>query len=81
MKLKLDQIRANTWNCNFMSEQEKDALKQCMQQAGPEKTLPIIVRLMATSENLYFSKNSMLKNRATMLFDFLKWGFRRLPND
>jgi len=21
----------------------------------------------------------MLKNRATMLFDFLKWGFQRLP--
>jgi len=34
---------------------------------------------MATSENLYFSKNGMLKNRVTMLFVFLKWGFRRLP--
>jgi len=35
--------------------------------------------LLATSENLYFSKNGMLKNRVTMLFVFLKWGFRRLP--
>jgi len=29
-----------------MDEQKREALKQCMHQAGPEKTLPVVVRLM-----------------------------------
>ncbi|MCL2135746.1 MAG: ParB/RepB/Spo0J family partition protein [Candidatus Bathyarchaeota archaeon] len=44
MKIKLNQIKANSWNSNFLNEQEKEALKQCLIQAGPEKTLPIIIR-------------------------------------
>ena len=47
--------------------------------AGHPFKLSLQDRLLATSENLYFSKNGMLKNRVTMLFVFLKWGFRRLP--
>jgi hypothetical protein len=30
-----------------MDPQDQEALKQCMHQTGPEKTLPIVVRLMA----------------------------------
>jgi ParB/RepB/Spo0J family partition protein len=33
-----------------MDEQDREALKQCMHQAGPEKTLPIVVRLMTDEE-------------------------------
>ncbi|MCL2359855.1 MAG: ParB/RepB/Spo0J family partition protein [Candidatus Bathyarchaeota archaeon] len=47
MNLRLNQIRANPWNANFMDPQDQEALKQCMHQTGPEKTLPIVVRLMA----------------------------------
>ncbi|MDR0373116.1 MAG: ParB/RepB/Spo0J family partition protein [Nitrososphaerota archaeon] len=47
MKLKLDQIRANSWNCNFMDAQERESLKQHMLEAGPEKALPVVVRLMS----------------------------------
>jgi hypothetical protein len=46
MKIRLDQIRANSWNSNFMDQQEQEALKQRMHETGPEKTLPLIVRLM-----------------------------------
>jgi ParB/RepB/Spo0J family partition protein len=46
LKLELNQIRANSWNANFMDAQEREALKQCMHKAGPEKTLPIVVRKM-----------------------------------
>ncbi len=47
MNLRLNQIRANTWNCNFMDTQEREALKQHMYEAGFEKTLPVVVRLMS----------------------------------
>jgi hypothetical protein len=46
LKLGLDQIRANTWNCNFLGAVEQKALKQRMSVDGPEKTLPIVVRKM-----------------------------------
>lgn len=44
LKLKLDQIKANSWNCNFFSSQEKMSLKQRMKEDGPEQTPEIIVR-------------------------------------
>lgn len=44
LKLKLDQIKANSWNCNFLSPQEKTSLKQRMKEDGPEQTPEIIVR-------------------------------------
>jgi hypothetical protein len=50
LKIKLYQIRANTWNCNFLNEQEREALKQCLTQAGSEKTLPIVVRLIPNED-------------------------------
>jgi hypothetical protein len=46
LKLGLDQIRANAWNCNFLGVVEQQALKQRMSVDGPEKTLPIVVRRM-----------------------------------
>ncbi|MDR0470938.1 MAG: ParB N-terminal domain-containing protein, partial [Nitrososphaerota archaeon] len=46
MNLRLNQIRANPWNANFMSQQDQEARKQCMHQTGPKKTLPLVVRLM-----------------------------------
>jgi hypothetical protein len=42
--IKLNQIQANTWNCNYLGQKETQALKQHMQKDGPEKTQPIIVR-------------------------------------
>ncbi|MCL2359398.1 ParB N-terminal domain-containing protein [Candidatus Bathycorpusculum sp.] len=44
LKLKLNQIKANPWNCNFLGTQEKHKLKQRMEQDGPEKTPPLMVR-------------------------------------
>ncbi|MCL2287985.1 MAG: ParB/RepB/Spo0J family partition protein [Candidatus Bathyarchaeota archaeon] len=44
LTLKLEQIKANTWNCNFLGAQERSNLKQRMNQDGPQKTLPIVVR-------------------------------------
>lgn len=44
LKLKLYQITANSWNCNFLSPQEKTSLKQRMKEDGPEQTPEIIVR-------------------------------------
>ena len=44
LKLRPDQIRANPWNCNFLSPQEKASLKQRMKEDGPEKTQPVVVR-------------------------------------
>jgi hypothetical protein len=47
LKLGVDQIRANCWNCNFLDDAKQQTLKQCMREDGPEKTLPIVVRKMA----------------------------------
>jgi ParB-like chromosome segregation protein Spo0J len=44
LKLDLEQIRANAWNCNFLGTQERHNLKQRMSEDGPEKTLPVVVR-------------------------------------
>jgi hypothetical protein len=46
MKLLLNQIRANTWNCNYMSEPEQEALKQRLIAQDPQTMDPLIVRLM-----------------------------------
>jgi hypothetical protein len=48
LTLKLDQIKANTWNCNFLGTQERQNLKQRMNEDGPQKTLPIVVRKTIT---------------------------------
>lgn len=50
LKLRLDQIRANSWNCNFLSSQERAILKLRMKEDGPEKTQPIVVRKIAADE-------------------------------
>ncbi len=52
IKLNLDQIRANPWNCNFLSPQERANLKQRMREDGPEKTLPVVVRKIAENYEL-----------------------------
>jgi hypothetical protein len=44
LRLRLDQVRPNPWNCNFLSPQEKASLKQRMKEDGPEKTQPVVVR-------------------------------------
>jgi hypothetical protein len=46
MKLLLDKIRANSWNCNHMGEPEREALKQRLIAQDPETMEPLIVRLM-----------------------------------
>ena len=46
MKLLLDQIRANPWNCNYMGEPEREALKQRLIAQDPKTMEPLIVRLM-----------------------------------
>jgi len=46
MKLLLDQIRANSWNCNYMGENEQHALKQRLIVQDPTTMDPLIVRLM-----------------------------------
>ena len=46
MKLRLDQIRANTWNCNLMGAKERETLKKCMMEEQPETAIPVVVRLM-----------------------------------
>jgi len=46
MKLLLDQIRANPWNCNYMSEIEQLALKQRLISQDPKTMEPLIVRRM-----------------------------------
>ena len=46
MKLLLDQIRANPWNCNYMSEIEQLALKQRLISQDPKTMDPLIVRRM-----------------------------------
>ena len=43
-QLKLTQIKANQWNCNYLGPKETQALKQHMQKDGPQQTLPIVVR-------------------------------------
>jgi hypothetical protein len=46
MKLLLNQIKANSWNCNYMGEVEQEALKQRLIAQGPEVMDPLFVRLM-----------------------------------
>jgi len=46
MKLRLDQIRANSWNCNYMGETEREALKQRLIAQDPKTLDPLIVRSM-----------------------------------
>ena len=50
--LKLDQIKPNPWNCNFLSLQERASLKQRLKEDGPEKTQPIVVRKIADEYEL-----------------------------
>ncbi|MDR0460575.1 MAG: ParB/RepB/Spo0J family partition protein [Nitrososphaerota archaeon] len=50
-QLKLTQIKANQWNCNYLGPKETQALKQHMQKDGPEKTLPIVVRKTQNNSN------------------------------
>jgi len=50
MKLCINQIKANTWNCNILGEQERQNLKQRMTQDGQEKTVPIIVRKLPNTD-------------------------------
>ena len=49
LTLKPDQIKPNIWNCNFLSQDEKQNLKQNLQKNGPQKTPPIIVRKTQTN--------------------------------
>jgi len=44
VNLKLDELKPNPWNCNFLTAEEKERLKQQLKEAGPERTPPIIVR-------------------------------------
>ena len=44
LNLKLDKIRANPWNCNFLNAQERASLKQRMKEDGPEQTTEVVVR-------------------------------------
>ncbi|MCL4436378.1 MAG: ParB/RepB/Spo0J family partition protein [Thaumarchaeota archaeon] len=44
--IEIDALRANRWNCNYMSRQELDALKEGMKSRGPENTPAILVRLL-----------------------------------
>ncbi|MCL1977442.1 MAG: ParB/RepB/Spo0J family partition protein [Nitrososphaerota archaeon] len=46
MKLAVDQIRANPWNCNYMGKPEQEALKQRLITQSSELMEPLIVRLM-----------------------------------
>ena len=52
MKIDINQIKPNTWNCNILGEQEIQNLEQRMTQDGQEKTVPIIVRKLPNS-NFY----------------------------
>jgi ParB-like chromosome segregation protein Spo0J len=44
LKLELGKVKPNNWNCNFLTEDERQKLKHWMSLSGPEKTPPIIVR-------------------------------------
>jgi len=44
MKLSLGQVQANSWNCNYMGEIEREALKQRLNTQGPKAMEPLIVR-------------------------------------
>lgn len=44
IRLRLDEIRANPWNSNFLSSQEKAGLKRRMEEDGPEQTPEVVVR-------------------------------------
>ncbi|MGD6805883.1 MAG: ParB/RepB/Spo0J family partition protein [Candidatus Bathyarchaeia archaeon] len=52
LNLQLDQIKPNSWNCNFLGAQERAALKERMKEDGPEKTEPIVVRKVAIDYEL-----------------------------
>jgi ParB family chromosome partitioning protein len=40
----LSQVQANSWNCNYMGEKEREALKQRLNTHGPKAMEPLIVR-------------------------------------
>ena len=52
LQLRIDQIRANPWNCNVLGAQEKQKLKQRMSEDGSEKTPPVVVRKIQDSYEL-----------------------------
>jgi len=54
LKLNVNQIKANTWNCNFLDEQEKQTLKQHMNQNDPKETVPVVVRKIIDTNNYWY---------------------------
>lgn len=44
--IEIGMLRINRWNCNYMSRQELDALKDGMKSRGPDNTPAILVRLL-----------------------------------
>jgi ParB family chromosome partitioning protein len=44
LKLPLNKVKPNNWNCNYLTGDERERLKQNMSLSGPDKTPPIIVR-------------------------------------
>lgn len=44
LRLRLDQVSPNPWNCNILTQDERVKLKRQMSISGPERTPPIIVR-------------------------------------
>jgi len=44
LRLRLDQVSPNPWNCNILTQDDRLKLKQQMSVSGPEKTPPIMVR-------------------------------------
>jgi hypothetical protein len=46
LKLELEKVKPNVWNCNFLTDGERRKLKRQMSISGPEKTPPIMVRLI-----------------------------------
>jgi len=52
LTLRVDQIKPNNWNCNYLGVQETQTLKQRLIQDGPQKTPPIIVRKL--SDDAYY---------------------------
>jgi ParB-like chromosome segregation protein Spo0J len=44
LRLRLDQVSPNPWNCNILTQDERLKLKRQMSISGPDRTPPIIVR-------------------------------------
>jgi len=44
LEIPVNKIKANTWNCNVLSEEENQTLKQQLQKEGQKNTPPIFVR-------------------------------------